>query len=340
MQNKTRYVSVQVGIGGWQPFDAETVDRLGYGDCKALSNYTKALLSVVGIKSYYAIINAGEYPDIFYTDFPSNQSNHAILCLPLSNDTIWLECTNQHAPFGYIGDFTDDREALVITETGGKLLHTKVYTAADNLLERSTTLNLDASGNAMLTTNARHNGILYGDRMGYFLAGTEDKKKMILNDINLPGAMLKKFDYQDIRAESPAIVENLEIDVPRYATLAGTRMLVSVVPLDRLGEVPKKVKNRKSDVVIRRAKVLLDSVTIIIPEGYQVESVPQEIITESKFGTYTIKPLVKENKVICTRRLEMKKCRHDASSYTELIDFFKKIAAADNTKISLKKAGV
>jgi heterodisulfide reductase subunit A-like polyferredoxin len=30
---KSRYVSIQVGIG-WKPMDASDVDRLGYGDCK------------------------------------------------------------------------------------------------------------------------------------------------------------------------------------------------------------------------------------------------------------------------------------------------------------------
>ena len=59
LQNKTRYVSIQLGIGGWQPFEAKTVDEVSYGDCKALSNYTVAMLQSIGIKSYYTIIYGG-----------------------------------------------------------------------------------------------------------------------------------------------------------------------------------------------------------------------------------------------------------------------------------------
>ena len=56
VQDKTRYISIQLGIGGWKPMLAKDVDRLGYGDCKALTNYTKALLEVVNVPSYYTII--------------------------------------------------------------------------------------------------------------------------------------------------------------------------------------------------------------------------------------------------------------------------------------------
>ena len=129
---------------------AETVDRLGYGDCKALSNYTRSLLDAVGVKSYYALVTAGENLEEMTESFPSNRFNHAILYVPLANDTLWLECTNQHLPFGYIGGFTDDRKALIITDDGGKLLHTTVYTAANNRLERTTEISLDPLGNAVL----------------------------------------------------------------------------------------------------------------------------------------------------------------------------------------------
>ena len=59
IQDNTRYIGVQVGIGGYQPIPANDVDRVKYGDCKGLTNYTMALLSAVGIESYYVHVEAG-----------------------------------------------------------------------------------------------------------------------------------------------------------------------------------------------------------------------------------------------------------------------------------------
>ncbi len=59
MQNRTRYISVQIGIGGWKPMLANEVDKLGYGDCKALSNYTQSLMEHANVPSVYTIVYSG-----------------------------------------------------------------------------------------------------------------------------------------------------------------------------------------------------------------------------------------------------------------------------------------
>ena len=71
VQDNTRYISVQVGIGGIQPIAAIEVDELKYGDCKGLTNYTQALLDIAGVESFYTIVQAGKEIVDFDSDFAS-----------------------------------------------------------------------------------------------------------------------------------------------------------------------------------------------------------------------------------------------------------------------------
>src|SRR5688572_3487196 len=78
LKKNMRYVSIQLGIGGFKPFPASFVDSKKYGDCKALTNYMHQLLKVVGIKSYPALINASYDSPPVELEFPANKFNHVI----------------------------------------------------------------------------------------------------------------------------------------------------------------------------------------------------------------------------------------------------------------------
>ncbi|HLO60384.1 MAG TPA: DUF3857 domain-containing protein [Bacteroidales bacterium] len=338
MQDKTRYLNISVGIGGWQTLPAETIDRLGYGDCKALSNYTMSLLGAAGIKADYVWVRAGENEVNPDPSFPMDYFNHEILCIPTEKDTIWLECTNQHLPFGFIGTFTDDRKVLMVTDEGGKLVNTKIYNADENCYNRKITITLGETGDVKLISSTDYRGIQYYNHLSLFLAGTEDKKRKILDDINIPGTDILNFKYSENKKAIPVINEYLELGIMRYATISGSRLLMPLIAIDRQRDVPKIVKNRKSDVIIRRSSISTDTIAVLIPEGFTTEVMPAEIKTESRFGKYSLKVMPDNNKaLICVRRFELSKGTHPASTYIELVNFYKKIALADNSKISFKR---
>ena len=146
LQKNTRYISIQLGIGGWQPFDAKYVANKSYGDCKALTNYMFRLLKEAGIPSYYTLVRAGRNEGYITDDFPSQQFNHVILCIPLQKDMTWLECTSQTLPAGYLSDFTCNRYALLVNEEGGRLVRTITYGLKENLQNRRIGLVLNEEG--------------------------------------------------------------------------------------------------------------------------------------------------------------------------------------------------
>ena len=143
LQKNTHYVLIMFGIGGLQPYDAAYVAKNKYGDCKALSNFMVALLKEAGIKGYPVAIWGGEEVSEFIPDFPSHQSNHIICAVPVEKDTVWLECTSQSLPPGYLGAFTANRYGMLVSENGGYLVHTPAYLLKDNTSTRKISAVLD-----------------------------------------------------------------------------------------------------------------------------------------------------------------------------------------------------
>ena len=124
MQSKTKYVNVSIDEGGLIPYPASYVCENGYGDCKALTIYMKALLKQAGIESNYCLVNAGDRAKHIISSLPSQQFNHVILGVPLGQDTVWLENTNQQIPTGYLGSFTQDRLVLWVDQDNSQLVKT------------------------------------------------------------------------------------------------------------------------------------------------------------------------------------------------------------------------
>ena len=241
VQRSTRYVSIQFGLGGWQTMAAAEVARTGYGDCKALTTYTRALLSGAGLPAYPALVQAGaEAPDL-HADWVAPQFNHVILCVPLAGaaprkaagkeagraDTVWLECTSATQPFGALGDFTANRRVLLITPGGGSIVRTPALDATTTHRARHIAVRLDATGGATATVRTRRTGPL-GDDYAQLLPLTgADQQRVISQSLRSPSPVTlvrARLVARPATTAGAVVLEELDLTLAAAAARAGTRL--------------------------------------------------------------------------------------------------------------------
>ncbi len=333
LQKKVRYVSIQVGIGGWKPMQLEDVDKLSYGDCKALTNYTKAMLDAVGIPSYYTLLYAGDEEISIDKDFARIEGNHAMLGIPDNNEIIWLECTSQTNPFGYNGNFTDNRDVLAITPEGGKIVHTTTYPLNKNKQLTNASIILESTGSLSALLTTQYTGLKYDDV--YYLSKKE--KDFIENHYKekwsyLNGLSLQKTNFTDDR-ESITFTENIQLNVTNYCSKIGGNLLLAPNVFNRKTTIPPSIKNRKQKIEVIKEFIEEDSLTFTLPDGYKIEKSPKETTITNKFGTYQIQFKTTNNTLTYYRKYIQKKGIFPAIDYQEFRDFKKKIVKLDKLKI-------
>jgi hypothetical protein len=338
MQSKTHYINISVGIGGLQPFPASDVDQQNYGDCKALVNYTQALFKAVNIDSYYCMVEAGSPKVSFLNDFASmDQGNHIILCLPFKNDTTFLECTSQNIPFGFLGDFTDDRTVLACTPEGGKLMHTPKYTAQANLEQRKATFTIADDGALKGSIITDFKGANYEDRDHVIYESEKEQEKDLkkiypINNLEIESADLKQF-----KTAQPYTTENLKISARDYGSVADGKIVFLANPVNRVSTVLREVRNRRNDVYINRGYTDEDEITYALPTGYKVDTRPRKVSIEEPFGKFESSTTVNGDKLIYSRKLQIIDGTYSKDTYQALVDFYQSIADADNDNVTLIK---
>jgi transglutaminase-like putative cysteine protease len=338
MQQKSRYVSIQIGIGNEQPFPASEVDELGYGDCKGLVNYTQALLKAVGVESYYCVVTAGSFKESFLKDFASmDQGNHIILCLPLKSDTTWAECTSKTIPFGFLGNFTDDRLVLACTAQGGKLMHTPKYTAEDNTENRKADFVLTADGKLNGNINTKFSGTQYDHIEAITNEPYTEQLKHVKSFYQINNIDVESYKLEQHKNIKPEITELLKFNADEYGTIENDNLRFMVNSLNRMNSAPREVRNRSNPVYVNRGYTDEEVVTYILPAGYHPDRTLLDVNLHKDFGNYIAKVTLIDNQLVYTRKLQMIDGTYDKQQYSDLVDFYQAVVDADNYSITMIK---
>jgi hypothetical protein len=338
MQQSMRYVSVKLGIGGLKPFAASFVDDKKYGDCKALSNYMCALLKAVNIPSYCAIINAGSNLEPADPSFPYHPFNHEILCVPFKGDTTWLECTSSIQPFGKLGPFTENRNALIVTEDGGKLVSTPKSIAQDNQFNSETHIVLDADGGARAQVKIFSTGEYRAMYIGMAEIKADEQKEFLLRDLNIkqPSA----FDFTSGQDGNYTKEIDLNLEYDKFCdVIAGDKQFYKPWAFSLWHSTVPIEEKRKSDFYFEFPLQKSSVTTIDLPTGFEVETLPANQSLKFTYGNYDIKYVydAAKNQVVSTAKFNLNNQVIPAAKYTELQQYIDAVARAQNKKLVIKR---
>jgi Domain of Unknown Function with PDB structure (DUF3857) len=336
MQDRTRYVSVQLGIGGWRPFPASYVYKNKYGDCKALSNFMRSMLQYAGIKAYNVVIENHEMPTKLDEGFPADPPfNHMVLYVP--DEKIWLECTSNTFPINYLGAENSNRQVLLVTEQGGQIIKTPVYPTLENTERWNSNIKVNTDGLGQLNTTNEYRGERHEmyRSMQHQLSAPE-QRKYFLEESSLAMSHLDTLQFDASRHE-PMTKLKLKGQMGKLGSRAGKRLFIPLNPLNPVTKAPAKDDKRKQAVVVQMGYVQENQLLIQLPEGFKVETMPQgEKNLNSVFGAYNLK--VKDlgnGQIQVQRRLEVNATEQPASTYADLCNFYREVAKLDGSKLVL-----
>ncbi|MFM8742827.1 MAG: hypothetical protein ACKODM_05800, partial [Cytophagales bacterium] len=237
--------------------------------------------------------------------------------------------------FGYLGKFTGNRYALMVTETGGALVRTPRYDQNKNQQVTYANVTLDAQGNAKATVKAKYTGLQFenGNLEYYTSLSTEEQRKWLEKNVHIPSFEIAAFSIQSKKEKIPSAEVSIELNLNRFSSVSGKRLFLTPNLMNRSTYVPEKLEKRKYTVNRTMPYIDLDSITYSIPDVLYPEFTPQPTKVTSRFGEYESSVKFDQGKLIYVRRLKMNSGEFSAESYNELIDFYKTINKADNLKL-------
>ena len=335
--DNTRYVSIQLGLGGLQPISPDDVLRNKFGDCKALSYFMQTMLKCCGINSYYTVTNLGE--DRMTPDFPSlSTSNHVILCVPTIKDTLWLECTNPDIPLGYVHCDMAGNHALVVKKDKSYITKLPEIPDEKNGISMNATIHLNPNGSAIADVKEEAFMNLWEDYYPLTRMNDADKANSIISDISLPRAKVTDIEIESHDASEPYCTMHYTLNAATYASIAGTRLFIPANPFSNIGGHFSSEK-RINELYFKNGYWTKDTIVIIIPEGYSIEAIPKNTEYSNSIGSVSLCSTEKSPSEIL---LEFSFTRNSGTfpntKYTEYKELIQKASSIFYAKLILNKS--
>ena len=360
-QKDIRYVSIQIGIGGFQPHPAPGVLANRYGDCKDKSTLLAAMLGAIGIDSHFIVINTDRGTVTMESPVSLYSFNHVILAIRLPDDVpeagldslvrhpragklLVFDPTMPTTPLGRLPYYLQDNTGLLVAGGGGELLRLPRPAPEGNLLDRS--------GKLMLTGDGALAGEIREVRRGadadvlryQMLSATNAERRKYLETFlarSFASFSLQSYAFENLEDPRADLVLAYKFIASAYAKRAGGYLVVRprAVGVKAVDFAASAKKPRRYPIDLQTTTLARDEFRIDLPEGYDVESLPKPVALEAGFAAYASQTQADGRTIVYKREYRLLDPLLPASRYEEVLKFYLALAAEEQQSLLLKSAG-
>lgn len=351
-----RYVSVSLGLGGYQPRTPDEVLRTGFGDCKDKTTLFVALLRRAGIEADPVLLSLTSRPN---RAIPSMlQFNHAIAAVRDGAEWRYADLTADVLPYGDLPEQVRGAFALRVARGGGA---EPLELPTTPLAEPATTLRLqlqvDSAGRAIGTGREEATGWPAMALRQMLAAPLDSARRAALSQSvaqRLMGPDVADAVIDSVRgtngrdlATPPVLQFRATID--RVVQQVGATRVLRV-PLAARGPARQFRTARQSLEALPRRRLPIDGARVLppmsaaidwqitLPAGWTVE-LPPNVNTTSFFGSYESRWTLNGRDLRLVRRLTGRRGIVGPERMAEILVWFRTVGADDQEFLTMKPTG-
>ncbi len=357
VQKEIRYVSIQIGIGGFQPHHASSVLEKRYGDCKDKTILLSAMLASIGIESFPVIVNTDR--GFVSPDSPVSlySFNHAVLAIRLPDDVpgdgldglvshprfgrlLVFDPTMPTTPLGRLPYYLQDNTGLLVAG-GGELVHLPRAAPESNLLERTGRFRITGDGDLVGEVREVRRGSS-ADILRYRMqAATETERRKYLETFlsdSLPSFSLKGYEFENLDSDQDALLVRYTLSAPAYARRAGGFTVVRprVVGRKAIDLTSRERTPRRHPMDLETTVLARDEFVFELPDGLVPESLPKPMDLEAGFAAYRSKVEHVDGALVYKREYRLAEPLLPAVRHEEALKFFLAVGAEEQQNALLR----
>lgn len=321
----------------------DDVWKHGYGQGGDITWVYLALVKAAGFNAHTVLV-PNRARDFFYPKLrEGDRLNSGVVLIKLNGKDVWCDPGWAFTPFGLLPWPETQVDGLLLDKGGPTWVKTMASTSAQARTDRHAALTLSDSGDLAGTIKITFGG-LEGARMRVDeLSAGDTERKTVLEDlvkscIPMP-AEVKLTSQPDWKSSTVPLTAEFSIKISGWGSAAGRRL---ILPTGIFSAAEKHLfdhAERVYQVYVAYPYAQSDDISIQIPSGWKISSLPNGWHDNNPALTYTLIPSNDERNLHLSRSLTVDFMFVAAEDYSALRSHFQQIKSADDQQAVLESGG-